>query len=124
MKPVKLDDLTQDALDQLSVRSYACFRNIIKNITDIGLRRSLCGLRAGRSRLTFEMNIGYENFQSQPFLKHSQQYKSLVRWGQKNLSFSHVNKDNPCRDSFLQVKAFHKKLLAAQPDRMPPEHSI
>ena len=57
------------------------------------------------------MNIGYENFQSQPFSKSIRSsYKSLVRWGQKNLSFSHVNKDNPCRDSFLQVKAFHKKI--------------
>ena len=30
MKPVKLDDLTQDALDQLSVRSYALLSKYYK----------------------------------------------------------------------------------------------
>ncbi len=63
------------------------------------------------ARVTFEMNIGYEHFQPPPFFKSLRSsYKSLVRWGQKNLSLSYVNKDNPCLDSFLQVKAFHKKI--------------
>ena len=67
------------------------------------------------TRLTFEMEVGHEDFSPQSFYtKIRDRYKSRVNWGKKNLRIVTVNKDELCKETFQDFKSFHKKISGRQ----------
>ena len=64
-----------------------------------------------QSRLSFEMEIPYENFTINSF--HSsvrKSYKSLINWGEKNLEIIDINQENQNFGDFKKFQDYHYKI--------------
>lgn len=67
------------------------------------------------SRLSFDMRISYKGFNTQDFHKKVRKsYKSLLNWGDKNLGYLYINKNNQDLDAFNDFKSFHHKIAGRQ----------
>lgn len=63
------------------------------------------------SKLTFEMQIDYVNFNADEFYVNvRRRYKPFINWGKKNLIVTNINKDNLCFVRFKEFQDFHFKI--------------
>lgn len=95
-------------------KTYQCHEIVIKDsLSQGGLSPwgEILFNQQFQSKLTFEMDIGFPDFSQEKFhatLRKS--YKSLISWGKRELSLTHINKSNLDYDAFQLFKEFHFKI--------------
>lgn len=96
-----------------------CENTIIKDVFNESSSLSVLGQELFNQKfhanLTFEMEVDTEGFSSKSFnTKIRDRFKSRINWGKKNIRLVAINKDELCKETFLEIKSFHKKISGRQ----------